>query len=85
MRGSTELPSPGRPTPPTRHLSAGVGESLMLVGGEKLLDQSPQLTQPQAPVMVVMAQEQDVANPTPALGLSQPSVKHSPDRCHSNK
>lgn len=67
--GQHQAAQPSRPTPPTWHLLAGVGESHMLVGGEKLLDQSPQLTQPRAPVTVVTAQEQDVANHPQHLGF----------------
>lgn len=59
----------GRPTLPIWHVLAGEGKSHLLVGREKLLDQSPQLTQPQAPAMVVMEQEQELATPTQLWGF----------------
>ena len=65
-RGSNWLPSPGKPASPTRQFFGRVGESHTLVGGEKPLDQSPQLRQPQA---LVMAPEQDVANPPQHWGF----------------
>lgn len=71
--------STGQPRQDNTSHTASFGrgrESHMLVGSENLLDQSPQLTEPQA---LVMAEEQDVANPpTPSTGAFPAVCKTQP-------
>lgn len=69
VRGSTGLPGPMRPAPPTTAPFGRGGEISSACRMGKAFGPKSQLTQPQAPAMVVMRQEQKVAIPPQHWGF----------------